>query len=262
MISFERIITGRMNVGLNEITIGHAANLLSKKERKHEQDTSYFLDAVTDTTAMPDHLKNPRKWTVHERALVLSSYLSQVSDRKDFAIGEQGKLSDYVSFEHALSPAESVEVLGVLEGDRWGIVPLTGSMAEHMEATVSVILNGGRTGYMIAAMACQLRLFKEDSQTFESVPCATDEPMLFLEFLSKRIEILTNLPESSFMQLFMMFRHGMERLNHFFKNEISDDGIVFLAQKESEDGTQLPPTMFCVDDCISQPSRYFIEKPE
>jgi hypothetical protein len=260
MIVFEPILRGRLNLRLKEISIGDAANLLSKKDRNAEQDTTDFLCAVVDSQNMADDLKDPKQWTVHERAFVLTSYLSQVSLRKNFEVGENGKLSDYLSFER-MSPEKLPQVLGVLEGDKWAIVPMTGAMAESIEKIAKNTVGGGRAGYIMAAMAAQLRIFLPVENEFEVVPCPAQEPVLFGEFLVVRASLLSSFPETAFMALFMMFIDGLDNLNHFFKIDFSDDGLVFLPQgTEREDGIQLPPTRFCMDDCLSQPTRYFFEK--
>ena len=245
MINFSPLRTRRLKVQLQELTIGDTIALCKMPPNMHEAGTAALIAAtlVANDRPLPGEVTDPRLWTVQERALVASHYLAHtVESGPDFAIGRDGKLSSYLDMERD-APPEKYD-LGLVAGDNWFIYPLLGAHVESIERLVaSGRLPAERHGWWLGAMAAQL--VRHGEEPFDVLSC-TDAA------LDSRLDdlavIYKNFPESDFMDLLFAFLAGQEQLQHLFRMEFAEDGLVVMPNKEAPG---LPPARFPFSNAIS-----------
>lgn len=245
MINFSPLRTRRLQVQLQELTIGAAIALCKMPPNQHEAGTTALIAATVtpNERPLPGEVTDPRLWTVQERALVVSHYLAHtVETGPDFHIGASGKLSNYLDLERDVPP-EFVD-LGVVAGDKWLLYPLLGTHAESIERLVLTgQLPAERHGWWMGAMAAQL--VRDGEEQFDVLSCT--EAQLDAR-IAERSAIFKQFPESDFMDMLFAFLVGCEKLQHVFRIDFADDGILVLPNKEVPG---LPPARFPFSDAIS-----------
>lgn len=248
MIHFPILRTKRITVQLNELKIGDALRIAVIPEQTREIATTEFLKAVVDGDA------NPRNWTVQDRVMAVAHYLAAISpDGPDFQVGD-GHYSDYLDGGVDIQPELIGSELGIIDGDAWTIVHLTGAMAESVERLEGQV-NGlsGRLHWLLGCMAAQL------VRSGETIPVFDVEEQ-YDDWLKARMLVIANYPESSFQELMYAFRVGRDRLYHLFNIDFNDSGIV-VAPKRGGDGG-LPPAMFPVHAAISPTARAMVTRTD
>lgn len=246
MIVFQKIRTNRLNVCMREMTIGDAIYLCKLPSGLYETGTTELLNRIIDDEKKPfvGQITDVRKWTVQERALAVAHYLLHTGEGDpDFKIGE-GKLSDYLNMDIMDCPQEID--LGDICGDKWFISPLLGIHAESIERLISMgSVDGARHGWWMAAMSAVMRREKE-------APLGDVSDAQLDDHISGRVKVFSAYPESDFIKLLYAFLNGMARLDHLFKIDFIDDGIVWLPAKK--EGQGLPPARFLFSSAVSEPS--------
>ena len=253
MIVLQPLRTRRVCVRPRELSLGEAIAILKLPGQRYELVTTEFLRQVADGATAPTstHVTDPRLWTVQERALLVCHYLAQVSGTDpDIAVGEVGKLSDYVVFDSDLK-VEGVDV-GLVAGQRRTVRPLLGAHAEALER-----LCRERGDWIVGAMACQIT--------------TGDEPPLdllgagdvaLLGDIQARMDAVRNLPESDFEALLGAWSMACGReLHHFFSVNFDDGGLVFDPQSEREAGPTNPARFLAVS-CVGAPARRLFGEPD
>lgn len=234
MIVFNPLRTRRLAVEFKELTIGDALYLLEITAARAEAGTTELLRRIiADAGKSPDI----GQWTVQERAFAVSHYLAHVDPTgPNIEIGEN-VLSDYIVPEKDF-PEEIP--LGVVAGDQWRLVPLTGNAAEAIERLIaSGSIRGNRAGWWFGAMAAQLWRPGEH-------PPEGDLD----EAIAERVKVFSLYPDSDFMALMSAFLAGTDAQNHLLRLGFSDNGIVWM-----QEGPGLTPARFPFRSCISAAAR-------
>lgn len=245
MLIFPILRTRRIAVTLREIQLGEAEAICKMPPDLHEATTTEFLRRVADgaQAPAPGYVTDPRLWTVEERARLVCHYLSQVADSgADFAVGENGKLSDYLRFEADLMTTEVK--LGEVAGKQRVLRPLLGWHAELLERSCAE-----RGDWLIGVIACQVHDAADAQPDYLQM---TD--IALLEWLKERMDAVRKLPESDFESIYQAWARGKRDIEHFFISSVSDEGIVFWPQEEKEAGPR-SPARFLAYPCISEGTR-------
>jgi hypothetical protein len=241
MILFPYLRTRRVAVQLLELSLGNAIALCKLPPDRHEAVTTEFLKMVARNIEKPTerHITDPRMMTVQERTLLVCHYLSQVSDEgADFAVGSDGKLSDYVVFDADLEN-EFVD-LGEVGGKAIRLRPLLGVHVEMLERMCT-----SRGDWLTGLLACQLEEVGATQPDFANLT----DPQL-LEWVKSRFDAVHALPESEFEALYLAYSSGVSKLHHFFSPAVDDGGLVYEVQN-TEAGQQYP-ARFRAISCISK----------
>jgi hypothetical protein len=197
-------------------------------------------------TPTPKHVSDPLLWTVQERTLAVCHYIaaSAPNGEADFAIGEHGKLTDYMVTD--MDYVASVE-LGEACQDSWVMVPMTGMAAEAIERTNGDVQDvaAGRMHWLVGSMAAQMIRVGSDGQPIDE-PAPSDS-FAYDDWLKSRMTVLAGFPASDFEVLLSLRARGAQSLMHLFDMDVSHEGMVAYP-KELEAG--LPPARFPLDECI------------
>ncbi len=236
---------------MRELTVGDVMYLCQLRPDAYESSTTELLKRiiVADPSPRTGEVTDVLRWTVQERALAASRYISHIIEGDgDFSIGDGAKYSYFIiaGQDH---PDESTEV-GEVEGDHWRIRPLLGIHAEAIERLIAAgRLPSKRHGWWIGAMAAQL--FKDGE--------SSDQSDLSEVQIEERIDAfsctLNGYPESAFVRLLFLYLGAIAKQNHIFQLEFSDDGIVFLSKEAEPSTARFPAT-----DAISQAARQIFGK--
>lgn len=109
-------------------------------------------------------------------------------------------------------------------GVHWSVRPLLGV---HSEAIERMVANGrldaGRIGWWFGSMACQLDSEEHAAPDMLELPDAALE-----DFIEGRVSHFKGLPERDGKELLFRFMSGVEQLNHLFKVDFNDQGVVLL----------------------------------
>lgn len=247
MIIFPSLRTKRISVTLREITLGESIAVCRLPSDRPESTTTEFLRRVADDAKAqtPAYVTDPRLWTVEERARLVCHYLSQVSeDGADFAVGKDGKLSDYIRFDADLNTTR-VDLGGVAGKVRF-LVPLLGAHAEVLERICS-----SRGDWLHGIIACMVHAADEPLPAFEQL---TDVELF--DWCRKRMDALRALPESEYEEIEIAWSRGRRELEHFFIVGVDDDGIVFWPQiAEGKESGPQNPARFHAFPCIAKRTR-------
>lgn len=229
MIVFSPVKTRRLNVQLQELSIGDAIYLTHLPQNQFEYGASELLKRIVKPCQQPKvgQVHDIGKWTVQERAFVVAHYLAHTeSTGPDFAIG-QSKYSDYVMTDRD-APQEIA--LGSVAGDEWRLVPLVGDASEAIERmTIDGRLEESRSGWWFGAMAAQLL------RAGESLPEDNLDG-----FIHARAEVFKGYPESEFKQLLTAFIRGTSAQNHLFRLNFDNHGIVFEQEAQGKVPARFP----------------------
>lgn len=257
MIVISPVRTKRINATLNELSLRSAIYLCKLSPDQHEHGTSKLLESVVAAVPapLPAQVVDPKLWTVQERAFVAAHYMAHVIEGgPDFAIGRNGKYSDYLLSGEDACP-ESIE-LGIVGGQCWFMRPLLGGFAESVERLIlRDELPNDREGWLIGAMACQL--FNDDKPAFSLVG-AMDSAVD--DYVTESALALMAMPESDAISLLELFMDGMEKLDHIFRLQIGDDGVRFLPV--SMEVPDLLPARFPFSSAVRRETQLTFGEPD
>lgn len=249
-IYFPALRTKRLTVQLRELTIGESLQLAAMPPHKPEAVCTAFLrSAVAEVKGIAD----PVEWTVGERLLVIAQYMAAtLEDGPDFALGD-GRYSDYL--DGARDIDDVLEEVGEVGGDVWRARHLTGGMAEAIERLDGEVEHvSGRLHWLYGAMAAQLVRVNEEA------PAPGDGEGAFDEWLVARMRTLLAFPDSDAELLMGLYLHARERMQHLFRVEFVQDGIV--AMPKGGAAADLPPARFPAYSCLSKFARQMGGKPD
>lgn len=248
MIIFSNIRTKRLAVRLREISIEEAIAVCRLPAERYEATTTEFLRCVARDaeTPTPAYVRDPRLMTVEERTLLVCHYLAQVSPGgPDFAVGDGGKLSDYILFANDIT-VQSVEM--VLTGDVRKVVhPLLGIHAEILERLCTT-----RGDWVVGMMACQIHSSATPAPDYTAM---TDVELI--EWCQGRMKAIKAMAESDMEEMYLQFEDSSSKLRHFFITGADDGGLVFWPQASAEEAGQINPARFRALFCIAEFTRRF-----
>ncbi|NDI85051.1 hypothetical protein [Undibacterium crateris] len=256
MINFSPLRTKRLSIRLKELSIGDAIRLVAIPEHMNESAMTEFIAKVIDS-AEPQgnfHVKNPLKMTVQERSLIVAHYIAHVNEAgdPDFQLGG-GRYSDFLIGVDV--PEFPIEV-GEVGEDIWSISPLFGGAAEAIEQLHGEIPNmSGRYHWLTGCIAAQLTL------KTETPPDHADAFSDYVQWLKNKMTVLSNYPESQFVELLGLFLAGNKKIEHLFQTEVDDFGIVVLPKSQEAGASKLSPVRFPVCSCISDIAKRLAGKP-
>jgi len=240
MTYFPELRTSRRTIQLKELTIGGAIKLARSPANLQEKNVTEFINQVVEMT--DNAIVNSEAWTVQERTLAVAHYLASVlDDAPDFELGD-GHYSDF--FDGSMDETKEEVELGEFSGDKWKMRHLRGYMSESIER-INGEVDGvdGRYHWILGALATQL--FKDDDM---EIPDYQDKDA-YDKWLIVRMTIFNSYPESDFEKIVLAFYDKKEELNHFFKIDFDETGIVNLPIKEVD--SKLLPARFPVNSCLS-----------
>lgn len=252
MITFPHTRTHRLAVRMKELTLGQAWALCELPGERYELTTTELLRHIAGQAEqpLPRYVTDPLLWTVEERTLLVCKYLAHVTtDGPNFAVGRSSNLSDYVMFDRDL-PADPQADLGLVAGKSCKMHPLLGLHAQTLET-----LCKSRGDWIVGAIACQIYPERDVPPDWSGM---SDVSML--EWVSKRIERIKALPESSFEELYLAYWHGTDALTHFFNLDFDESGLVFQAVEN--EGAGHPPARFFASSCISDTAKQLAERAD
>lgn len=257
MIAISPVRTRRLNVELSELSAGDVIYLCSLPDKQHEYGASELLRRIVKPCDKPrvGQVTDTRLWSVQERSFVIAHYTAHITDGEpDFRIGDQGaKFSDYL-IDGADAPPDEIK-LGVIAEDEWLMRPLLGAHAESIERLVmSERLPAARHGWWVGAMAVQLH--RSNEKPFDVTNCMDAQ---LDDFIAERAEILLTFPESDFMDLLQAFLSGTDKMQHLFKLEFIDSGVVWSPVKEVPGSTL---ARFPVSSAVSERSTQAFGRPD
>jgi len=246
MIIFTPFRTPRMTVQLMELTIGASIELCARSASRHEANTTALLSHIVSAPERTIHgqVHDPRLWTVEERGALVAHYLAHTIG-PEFSIGDKATFPDYL-FHDQKTVAEIP--IGPVGDDEWHVSPLLGYQAEAIER---LILSGragvtGRMGWIMGAMACQMRRTPEPQ--LEDVADAD-----FDDWLERRLAIFKGYPESTFALLLDAFLVARYSQRHLLHAQFNDEGVVFVSEVPG-----LPSARFPVSDVFSERTARFL----
>jgi len=220
MIHFPRLLTLRLDVQLRELTIAQAVQLAALPPSRHELATTAMLRMVIEEAR--GLRTDPQAWTVQERTLVKSHFLSCMNaSGGELQLGTL-KLSDLIMPDVDTAP-DSIE-LGEVCGSRWVLRQVNGAEAEAIETMCRT-----RFDWIAADMAARLRVVGDPGD--DAAPDALAEPARYLEWLAERVATFKAMPQSDFAALVLAYDDGLLDLEHLFSLSLDDAGYVVLPVK-------------------------------
>lgn len=251
-IEFKPVRTARLNVQLQELTLGSAGAVCQVPAEQNERTTTVLLKKAIASAVMngTNGVTDPLAMTVQERALLVAHYLMRVTkDGPDFALGK-GRLSDYLSERTELrQPSTVVEDK---DGKNWKIYPLLGAHTQALEVMCSV-----RGEWMLGACACQV--FSESEIPPDWLAMSDNETQ---DWVAARTAQLDEMAESDFEAMFSAWTQGRSVLDHFFRQDFNDEGVVFMPWATQEGGAGDVPARFLPRSCLSALSLAIYDRPE
>lgn len=253
-IEFPRIRTARMNVQLSELTLGAAGAVCQVPASQIERTTTVLLQKAIADAALPatgEGVTDPLMMTVQERGLLVAHYLMRVTkDGPDFAFGG-GHLSDYLAQRQELR--QPFTTIGDPESRQWRVYPLLGVHAQALESMCTV-----RGDWLLGACACQV--FAVDDSPPDWLAMNDTEAQ---DWIAARTSSFDDLTESDFEAMFAAWTQGRMVLDHFFRQEFNDSGVVFMPWATGEKGGAGDvPARFLPYSCLSAISRAIYERPD
>jgi hypothetical protein len=235
MRHFPSLRTKRLNVQLQEISIGDSIEVAAMPVHLEQAECTAFLRSVVKSST----IEEPATWTVQERMLAVAHYLASVlDDGPDFPLGA-GHYSDYLD-GMADNCLENYH-LGQIGDDDWSMSHLTGGMAEAIERLEGELKVPSRMHWILGCMAAQLVRSGEENPD----PASGQ----YDEWLLNRMRIISSYPESDFEQLMIAFYAGREQLHHLFRIDFGIDGGLVALPKGG--AGELPPARFQVRSGLS-----------
>lgn len=221
MIVISALRTARLDVRLQELSFGAEIALCHLPEKAHEQAMSEFLRRAIEEAGTPSdkHVSDPRAWTVAERLRALTHYnVHAREDGPDYAVTESSKLSDYL--DAAREPAKPSTFAACK--DNWVFHPLTGAMAETIEAMQHDSGLKGRAHWLTGVMAAQLL---RDGEAF---PDPVAEGADYSTWLRRRMAVMCAMPSSDIDALYAGFRAANETDTQFFRLWFDEEGVIVM----------------------------------
>ena len=245
----------RMTVEMTELTVGQSLSVSHIPSTLYEQQITKMLRYCVTSAIGVD--ADPINWTVQERYLAISHYLScsyasdDDGDGYNFTIGS-GNYFDYLDFSLNAPASNETLNIGELGGDNWNIRHLTGAMAEAIETTCGTVDTSKTVHFLVGSMAAQLFITGEKPPEFELKKDLYD-------WMANRIETFLAYPERDFISLLNLFYVYRKQLNHFFDVRDSHNGFVIYSTKKplltndkGEVVTGLVPTRFLAIPCLTR----------
>lgn len=230
MLDFQLVRTARFSFQLQELSLADTRALLNISPQFSEKMRTEFLNRALTTLEWHRGYEQCQlaDLTVQERLFIEASYLSQVADEANFALGD-GRYTDYLQVDKQFKQAEIQ--LGAIPGDddQWRIKPLTGLAIEAIEERVLALDNPERIDWICFAMSAQL--YRENEQC----PDEQADFIAYGDWLEARAARMSALPESAFFALISLYFEGLEKLTHFFAINFDDDGIVLMPAKPKDE---------------------------
>jgi len=241
MTTFAPLRTRRLDVQLQELSIGDEIALCHLPELAHEKSLTAFLERAVEAAHAPTehHVASPRAWSVGERLLTLAHYCVHTrEDGPDYAVTDVSKLSDYLDIDKDASASPTTfEACG----DRWVLRPLIGAALEVLEGLQGQMPLTGREFWIIGAMSAQL--LREG----EVIPDPVAEFAEYGQWLQRRIVTMAAMPSTAFDVLFAQYADAMQAGGQFFRIWFDKQGVIVLPK---EAGAATPPARFPVHSCI------------
>lgn len=251
MIIFAPLRTRRLDVQLQELSIGDEIALCHLPEKAHEKSLTAFLERAVKTAAAPTdrHISSPRAWSVGERLLSLAHYCIHVrEDGPDYAVTDTSRLSDYLDIAKDISGAP---VAFEACDDHWVMHPLIGAAVEVLEGLQGQMTLAGREFWIVGAMAAQLL------RQGEVIPDPVADYSQYSDWLQKRIATMALMPSSGFEKLFIAYSEAMQSGGQFFRIWFDEMGVIVLPR---EAGAMMPPARFPVRAAIGGIAPYLAGK--
>lgn len=235
----EPIRTKRIQFPLRELSIGDAIALCEVPSTLHERGTTMALRGI-----IADDAIDPLHLTVQERAFVLAQYHAQTNgEEPDFTVGD-GRYSDYLVYSEYQIDDKFLCEQG---DDRWSISPLLGLHSESIERLIlQERLQAKRHHWWAGAMASMLH----NEATRKKPEWASMREFDIDEHIFAGATAFMSYPESAFLELLQFFLSGVESLDHLFRLDFQDDGIVFRQAREGS--AALPPARFHFNTAVSE----------
>ncbi|WP_348686681.1 hypothetical protein, partial [uncultured Cobetia sp.] len=237
----------RLTVRMKELAMIDAIALAAIPPHLNEEATTAFLRSAIDDVQGVD---NPDDWTVQERTMAVCHYMaSTLDDGPDFSLaGGKANFSDYLMGGQDYD-RDRVEI-GDIEGDRWEVRHLTGSLVGAIERLQGELPEvAGYAHWRIGRMAAQL------IPNGNAVPTSGDVDAALIE----RMRVIANYPESVFVRLLDAFETARRELDHLFLLEADEHGLMALPREDS--AAEKPPARFPAGTCITELARYLGGKP-
>lgn len=251
MLTFAPTRTRRLCVNLKELTLGQAITVAKLPPERHELTITEMLRFVAADATKPreTYETNPLLWTVEERTLLIVSYLAQVSqDGPDFPVGKL-RLSSFVDL--GADSTKNETDLGQVAGKARVMRPLLGAHAQALEVACTT-----RGEWIMGAIACQVFAKEEPVPDWAEVP----EGELH-EWIEARIQLLRDMPESVFEEVYLAWLGGLGHLQHFVAWTLDDAGLVYLSKPE-EGGGEQSTARFLANACISDTAKQLCGRPD
>lgn len=222
MLNIPLLRSSRITAELKEISMMNSIKLANMPEHLTEKQNTFLLNSIIESV---QGIESPLMWTVQERMLTIAQYIAATQEGSpDFEVGEL-RYSDFLR-GNAQYQHDQYEI-GIYEDDHWSAIPLLGIMVETIEMLEGEIVGiEGRSHWYLGCMACQL-VVKRKPLDIES----NDYDKQVLE----RMILLSQFPESSFIELLAHLNLANKHFTHLFEIAISETGIV--AQSIEKEGT-------------------------
>lgn len=270
MLHFSKLSTRRLREQMRELNIGESVAVAKFPDSQEEAAVTAMLRACcTSSTGAPG--LDPLHWTLQERTLGIAHYLMAMDPMNpDFELGSDGHFSDYLQAESDVEIAslERPIVLGELEGDHWGMQHLLGYMLEAIERTEGMVAIPGVPGecmrgslhWTFGTMAAQLVRVQIDSEgNVMDLMNPAPDPLqvgVYDDWLIQAMTVLASYPDSTFVQLKILYGAGKQRQHHLFDWVLSRTGRpVILPNPKKEAAAVLPPATFPALACLSPVAR-------
>lgn len=240
MIRIPDLRTARFIATVQELPMINSIELLHIPDHQHEKATTALIKAIT--SEIQGQVDNPLHMTVQERMMFVAHYLVGLQEGDpDFQIGENKKLSDFLIGDQQYK-LDEID-LGIHDDDQWTAKPLIGVMVETIEAISGEFKTlSDKEHWKIGIMAAQLI---PNGDELDHSGGDYDKQ------LYERMCNIASLPESSFINLYILLEQANQKFKHLFNITVTDHGIVATAMQAEEDGT-LPVARFPVISCISE----------
>lgn len=246
MLTFSQTRTRRVCVTLKELTLGQAIGICKLSPERYELGHTELLRqiAADATQPVPKFVTDPRLWTIEERMLLVTTYLSRVAmDGPDFSVGTRA-LSDFVDFNLDLKQEETD--LGVVADKERVMRPLLGIHAQALE-----LLCSSRGDWIRGAMACQV--FEKDTAPAADFWAGMSD-MDVMAWVKERMDAILELPDGDVEALSLAWDHGRQVLAHFFVYTFDSEGIVAV-ELEPEGGGASATARFPADSCVTSTAK-------
>lgn len=242
MIHFPTLRTRRMTVTMRELPMMDAITLAAIPPHLPEESTTALLRSIVEQI---DGVDDVDELTVQERTMIVCHYMaSTLDDGPDFTLADgSARFSDYLMGERDY-PGDVADI-GTIEGDEWQVRHLTGALACAIERVQGELPGLSEAGHWhVGRMAAQLVV------NGDAVPATGDVDASLVE----RMRVVSQFPESVFVQLAAGFEEGLRELEHLFLMDADEHGLMVLPKGGS--AAEQPPARFPASTCITELARH------